>query len=241
MKLTLHAGTHKTGTTTIQHVLQDNREWLRSQGLFVTKRGKGMGHLNFCKSVSILSETEQKKASSFINRAKKEMQSHETMIISAEQIYRRVTMPDADMSDHAQWMSLLSRDYWERRHDYLERLAQSLQDFDVEVVLCFRSHDYFMGFLHYTLVKHHCWDDTLYALEEQFGDRFSYGRQIEVFMKHFDNVRIFRFETAVNHGLVKYFFERIGFPAPPHAETVWRRRASESWSSKVSKLRDERS
>jgi hypothetical protein len=33
MKLVLHAGTHKTGTTSIQKVLSDNRTWLRDRGL----------------------------------------------------------------------------------------------------------------------------------------------------------------------------------------------------------------
>ena len=34
MRLILHAGAHKTGTSTIQRALFENRGWLRARGIF---------------------------------------------------------------------------------------------------------------------------------------------------------------------------------------------------------------
>ena len=43
MRLILHAGTHKTGTTSIQKVLADNRDWLRERGLIYPDGGSVFG------------------------------------------------------------------------------------------------------------------------------------------------------------------------------------------------------
>ena len=57
MRLILHAGTHKTGTTSIQKVLADNREWLRERGLIYPDGKSAFGktsipHHRFCRSLN---------------------------------------------------------------------------------------------------------------------------------------------------------------------------------------------
>lgn len=229
MRLILHAGTHKTGTTSIQQVLLDGRDWLETQGLYVpnSRSSASSGHFQFCGAFSNTNEDNRKKAKKFIGRAKNAARNSQAMILSSERAYRHVFTQRDQVSRDEEFAGLVAPDYWERRDSYLKELAGALSDFDVEVVLYFRDYEYFLTWLHRTIVKRNAWDGDFEAFRDAFGDRFRYGRQLEVFQRHFQTIHVHSYEMAREKGLMAHFFKGIGYSAPPGADAVWLRRAGQ--------------
>jgi hypothetical protein len=219
MRLILHAGTHKTGTTTIQKVLHDNREWLSDRGLVFPATPPFTGtraHLNFSHALAAGGVMGRSRSRHFIASARRNARPGDTVIISAEPIYRH-------LSGGVGMEGLVGPDYLERRRAYLRDLTAVLSDFDVEVVLYFRDYAYFLGWLYRTLRRRQHWKGSPARFRGEFGERFAYDRQIALFAEHFPKVRTFDYEAARATGLVAHFFDSIGFPMPPGADTVWER------------------
>lgn len=219
MRLILHAGTHKTGTTTIQKVLHDNREWLAERGLVYPVLPPFTGtraHLNFSHALAAGGPVATLKTQRFISGARDAARPGDTLIISAEPVYRHV-------AGGKRLDGLLRPDYPERRRAYLRDLAKALSQFDVEVVLYFRDYGYFLGWLYRTLKRGGYWTGGPARFREAFADRFAYDHQIALFAEHFPKIRIFNYEEAKATGLVAHFFDAVGFPMPPGADQVWER------------------
>lgn len=221
MKLILHAGTHKTGTTSIQKVLHDNRGWLQERGVFCPDGGGLFSdvrpHHQFARAVAKGRFRDRRKVAKYLKYAQRKAGSAGTIIISSEPVYRLVSGDDTENA----W---IVPDYWERRGRYLRRLSKVLSGFDVEVILCFREYAYFLRWLHRKLSRKGVVAEPFADFRIKYGDRFKYDRQLEVFQRHFDKIRTFRYEDATEAGLISYFFRTIGFPMPEGADNVWVRR-----------------
>lgn len=218
-KLTLHAGIHKTGTTSIQKVLFDNRTWLAEKGFFYPVLTPFVGarpHHNFAQAIASGNQFHTKKAQRFVRNIGKMAQPGDALIISAEPIYRHLLGGDG-------WAGLVAKDYYKTRNAYLSALAECLKDFDVEVILYFRDSSYWLPWLHGVLKRKKIWTDGLERFTQEFGARFAYENQLELFSAHFSKIRTFQYEEAKAEGLIPHFFRAIGCPMPPGANSVWER------------------
>ena len=214
MRLILHAGTHKTGTTSIQSTLAENREWLHEKGYVFPSLGP-VGHNEFAHRLA---------------QAKlKEIESFRTAIMSVADPDRVFILSDEEFSTQLvgakQWR-FEKNEYWQQRRDYLARLRTILRDFDqVTVFLCFRRHDAFAQSLYTTTVlsDQHRWSFA------EFCDRctplFDYRGQVETFRTAFPDVRLMSFQD-VQKDLVTRFCSWLGIPLPLLAAGTNRKGAS---------------
>ena len=140
MRLVLHAGTHKTGTTSIQRVLADNRDWLRSRGLYYPDGGKifreRTPHHQIAHGLKSADPVLHRASLDYIRQIRCNARDGETVIISSEPIYRHI-------SGRADANNVSDEEYWARRRRYLEDVARALHEFDVEVLLFYRRVDDF--------------------------------------------------------------------------------------------------
>lgn len=125
MRLILHAGTHKTGTTTIQKVPADNREFLRDHGILYPKGGSAfprtrVPHHRFAHGLVDPQGEAYEKGQRFIAEAAGSARDGEAILISSEPIYRHLATARGDEDD-----------FWARRRRYLATLAALLDPFDV--------------------------------------------------------------------------------------------------------------
>ncbi len=219
MRLILHAGTHKTGTTSIQKALSCNRGWLRAHGLFYPVLPPFEGnrpHHNFSHALASGRPEDMVKAHAFIDAIEAEAKEGETVILSSEAIYRHVP-------GGAGFAGLVASDYREKREAYLRSLAGLLERFDVDVVLCFRDYGYFLSWLHRLVTRENVWQGDAATFQKVFAERFEYERELALFHKVFPAVHSYSYEDAKQAGVIRYFFDFIGFPVPPGADDIWER------------------
>lgn len=221
-RLILHVGTHKTGTTSIQKVLADNRELLGRQGLIYPDGGAifgrvRSGHHRFSTSLSGIDPDGMNKARAFVANVRRSIDGRDTVLISAEQFYRHIQGHD--------WLHNYDRpDYWSLRRQYLQTVAGVLSDFDVEVLMVLREPESFARSLFHELRKTERWAGDFPTFLVHFAPWFEYDKQTELLKSVFASVRILSYEAACQAGLVATFFAAIGFQMPPGAETVWQRK-----------------
>lgn len=219
-KLILHAGTHKTGTTTIQSILFQNREWLHKHGLlyptYVSASAKPLiTHHNLSRDIS---RGDGASAHRFMETIKRSTTPENTIILSSERFYRQVL-------GKGDWHALVEPDYLLRRDQFICALAQLLSDFDVKVLLFFRNYpDYFLPWIYKVLKRNDVLHMPFSDFAFTYSERFSYSNQVALFRRHFSSVETHSFETARAEGLAHYFFQAIGFPTPAGANDVWERK-----------------
>lgn len=219
MRLILHVGTHKTGTTSIQKVLNDHSRFLKPHGLYYPSSLRywgPRGHLKFSHEVARDTEQSRRNTQSFVQRIQTNVKASETVLLSSEALYRHVLGTD-NVS------AMIQENYLEGRQNYVERLAELFADFDVEVVIYCRDFGYFLSWLHRTSVKSCGWVGSASDFKDQFSSHFAYGRQFEIFLSAFPRLTIHSYEHAKEHGLIHHFFGQLGFPVPPGSEEVWER------------------
>jgi len=221
-RLILHVGTHKTGTTSIQRALADNRQLLRGQGL-VYPDGEGVfgavkgGHHRFSTSLSGIHPEGAAQALAFVSNVRRSVDHRETVLISAEQFYRHIYGQD--------WLQDYSRpDYWCLRRKYLETVAAALSGFDVEIFLVLREKESFARSLFLELRRRERFAGEFAEFMINFANWFEYQKQIRLLEEIFGRVRVLSYELACQKGLVRTFFDTIGFDVPPGAESLWLRR-----------------
>jgi hypothetical protein len=228
MRLILHAGTHKTGTTSIQKVFTDNRDWLRKRGLIYPKGGSVFGgtlpHHKFSHALTNSVAGDAERAKRFIDGVRAKARPGDTVLISAEPIYRHVY-------GHDLWHGLAGEEYWLGRQRYLAAVADCLAGFDTRILLFFREPKSFARSLYVEVQKKGVWQGTFDDFLAAYAVWFDYDRQISAFRSSFSDVETFSYEEACRDGLLKTFFAIIGFPLPPGAEDVWERRSLDSLSS----------
>src|SRR5688572_14535297 len=108
MRLILHAGTHKTGTTSIQAALAENRRWLSERGFVYPQLSFcSRSHNGFAHRLALAGKGESLRLE--LQRA---VAGGHAAIMSAEEV----------SVDTRNWEALANDDYWERRRHYLQKL-----------------------------------------------------------------------------------------------------------------------
>jgi hypothetical protein len=232
MRLILHAGTHKTGTTSIQKVLSANRSWLRRHGLIYpdgdgvyakNKDGNSLKqHHPFARAFTGTSATRLALAVQFLDSARSQLERpRDLILISTENVYRHIEGGN-------ELQHFAAADYWVRRAGYLKRLAEAFRGFDVAVLLFFRERESFARSLYAELAyrKEKPWQGSPREFMAQFCHWFEYEQQVATFKAVFSDVRTLSYEKATEQGLIRTFFRTIGFPMPPNADQIWTRKTT---------------
>ncbi len=129
-KLILHIGTHKTGSTTIQHYLYYNRLWLRKLGVFYPRPINGS--LFYANNHSDLRDTAQMEGRPRGAEIHPEFGPHDALVGRYMRQIKDAGCPVSILSAEG-WSSHLNR--------YARRLAPLTQHFDVKVVAFLRRPD----------------------------------------------------------------------------------------------------
>lgn len=199
-KLYLHAGTHKTGTTALQNLAHTNREALLKQGLFYADYGEDSlplknAHNQFAHSLA------KGDRDSFVRLSK--IVAYWSSVAEAEGVPVLV-------SSEALWRHVLRgvSTYWEGRSAYMQRLAELLAPFKVEVILVYRRPDDFARSWYQERVN--------YGLEHlpefpewlRAGHQiFEYSKNAETICEAFPKVSHYIYEDLIQgDGLYENFF-----------------------------------
>lgn len=223
-RVLLHAGTHKTGTTSIQAVLSEHRKALRKQGLFYpdAKRFLGGGHHAHHRLAHALVGIDPDAAAAaqrFLEHVRSTARPNETILFSSEAFYRHV-------SGVKNWRKVSEEDYWPLRTRYMSQVAETLSDAAIGVLLFLRRPDSFAESLYHENVTKSLTKSTFYEWLRRTGPLFHYDAQVAAFSSAFASVEVCRYEDAVAKGLVETFFHRIGLSAP--AGGSWTRRSPDA-------------
>jgi hypothetical protein len=205
-RLILHAGTHKTGTSSIQHVLQENRGWLSDRGFtYATFDDCKVSHNRFAHR---LADADEESLPVLRDELLGNVENDRALVVSAEEFSARII-------GGQHWHHFDRPDYWSRKRAYLARLRELVQDFDeVNVLLCFRRQDQFAESLYATNLRSDRFRWSFEEFRERCAPIFGYHAQLLAFRNIFDNVRVTTFER-LEPNLVTAFLEWAGIPVPP--------------------------
>lgn len=95
------------------------------------------------------------------------------------------------------------------------------------MILFFRDKDDFIKSLYNEMLSKGRMTLDFETYKARRAPLMDYEGQLTVFREVFSNVRDFPYEEARDRGLVPYFFNAIGVPAPPDAESVWVRKSGD--------------
>jgi hypothetical protein len=223
-RVLLHAGTHKTGTTSIQAVCNEHRRELRKQGLVYPDprsymRGGAHAHHAVAHALVGTEERAEKAARRFLGGLKRAAPAGGTVLLSSEAFYRH-------LRGTRQWRSLPRDEYWSLRLRYLSYVADMLSPTEADVLLFLRRPDTFAESLYREMVTKSLTKAPFYKWLRRSNPLFDYDAQIEAFSSAFASVEVVRYENAAAEGLVNAFFRHIGFPAP--APDPWTRRSPDA-------------
>lgn len=204
LRVIVHAGTHKTGTTSIQTALARNRDWLFEHGYLYPKLRDYTGDHN--KLAHRLARGEQPN----INLASKlNATEGNTLVLSAEEFW-------AVTSRHEDWEEFCRPDYWQRRIEHLKRLRNALRDFgDTVILLCFRRQDEFAASLYATKILSGRFQGSFEEFRSRSKPLFDYKRQLDAFRAVFSQVRYISFDL-LKRNLVPDFCDWAGVPTLPN-------------------------
>ncbi len=234
-KILIHAGTHKTGTTTIQTLLSLNRERLEASGIWYPpiweyfpvnpKGNSAVAQFAFPEAVANFGNQDRERIGDFTAAVRG--RSEGLTLISAESIYR-CTAPSL--------LAVASESDYACRARFVDRFAAVLAGFDVEVLLYFRRLDNFAGSLYSENMVRGASTISFQEFLETRTFRFDYRWQIDLISSYFP-VKLRNFEKAAASNLVTSFCQdaRIGAIMPqseakmrgsvPNAAALWMRRA----------------
>ena len=203
MSFVIHVGTHKTGTTTLQRFAASNRAELRHRGLWYPSYSEiglfdhyAHHHLAFAlakEARARLSDTEARKFVEYVDKSRK---SNETVLISAEPLYR-LTL-GLNEKTH-KWRSS-SAPYWDARDQFIAKMREAFPFDDAQILICLRRQDNFARSVYQERVKVTKFSDTFATFLHKERSIFDYLGQVEAFARHFPNVRIVTFESLVGTG-----------------------------------------
>lgn len=223
-KLLVHAGTMKTGTTTIQTVLTQERAALRERGIVypLPKAIYGEGPFeiqNHRRLAMAIRDRVAGRKPAFValrERIEKLRSRGKTVVLSAEAFYR-IDRQSAE----ERWPIVDEDTEFERRGRYLQQVSGFFEGLDAEFLLYFRRPDSFIVscYAEDMAMSNGALDfQTFIALRKA---RTNYRRQIDL-MRTFFSVTARCFETEAKKGLVTGFFEDNGLGDAPEEPKVVR-------------------
>lgn len=221
MKIKLHIGTHKTGTTSIQRFARKHGKTLRSRGLWypnynIIQKGKHYAHHSVAHAIAERGDRklELDDVREFLKKLKEDAdEDNEGIFLSAEPFYRH-TYPESEKE-------LTCETYWEAKENYIKRVADTFKEFDVQIILVLRRQDEFSISLYKENIKVTGYNRKFdrFLTEKQYY--FDYLKHVELWEKYFPELKILVFENLLNNaGLIVNFFDALGLDVRDIAEDI---------------------
>jgi hypothetical protein len=205
----VHAGTHKTGTTTVQQVMATHRADLAACAyLYPAMDAKGRDHNAMAHRIATCSEQDLQalhaKLAGVI-AASNRLHGDAKLVISAEELSTRIGNADP-------WVGFDEGNYWERRGHYLARLRRVLPDATpIAVYICFRDHESYAHALYATKVLSGKIRGSFADFVRRCAPIFDYRRQAEVLADTLGPVHVESYER-LRADLANRFFAWMGVP-----------------------------
>jgi hypothetical protein len=217
-KLVLHAGTHKTGTSTLQEMLHQHRgALLRESDLYYPDPAPWFGESFVAHHIvahAIATGEGLQKVEDFLSfLGRQQITSRATTLLSSEVFYRQRLVGVDDPV--------------EARQMYLDRLAGYLSSFDVTVLLVLRRRDAFAESIYHERVSKGYSGSFQESLTE-VAALLDYRTQIAAFDSVFESVETVGYEELRRAGLVEGFLGVLGAEVPSGYEAPWVRRSPDA-------------
>ena len=206
MRVIVHAGTHKTGTTSIQMALDLNRYWLQKRGYTYPKLCDGVYNHN--EITQILARGESANLGLLLEICPA---AGDTLILSAEELFAVTSSPE-------DWNEFGRPDYWQRRIEQLSRFRTAIRADAIAVYLCFRRQDEFATSLYANKILNGRFRGSFEEFRSRSRSLFDYRRQLNSFRAVFGDVRVISFD-AIKSDLMPGFCGWTGIPIPPRKLT----------------------
>jgi hypothetical protein len=194
MTLLVHIGTHETGTTAIQRFAAAHRQALRERGLWYPSYEEiGLaahyGHHDFAHAIAGDSgRFSLADAVKFAELIRTDGRPDETILISAEPIYRHVVG---------------TGDYWARRREYIRRLRDIFAVEDAAIVAVFRRQDAFARSMYQDRVKITRYSQSFRKFLYDGAPLLDYNSQIALFKDSFLRSIVMIYEDMQRDGLAQ--------------------------------------
>lgn len=211
-RLLLHVGTHKTGTTAIQHVLYADRARLGAAGVHYdparpkSQRGPKYAHHWVAHALARYDAADQDALERY--RAELLQAPQDTILFSSEPFYRHADLSQGDNPRSAEH-------YLAARARYLDRVATYFAPFQTEISLYFRRPDRYLE----SLYKENAASNNLRISFEAYRASsppcflFRYQDRLDDWQSRFDKVAVHCFETACKTDLMDSFYAAHDLPA----------------------------
>lgn len=203
MTLYVHIGSHKTGTTAIQRFGANHRDALRERGLWYPSyeeigRSGHYGHHHFSHAVAgqVRDGFSGDEARLFIQAVRERRRDNETVLLSAEPIYRHVIDTGGD--------------YWSQRRAYVRKLLEVIGTEDVRILVVLRRQDAFALSLYQEVIKTGRSQRTFRQFIVDELNYFEYNLKLEMFQEEFGAVDLLIYEDLRKDGLIEAFYRYLG-------------------------------
>lgn len=229
-KVTIHVGSHKTGTTLLQSVLASNRAALKERGVYYPETFRFMGkkrstaistnaQFEVPKALGVYGAQEQQDLARFREHLLEERQNYSQIILSAETFYRmlpnkaNLNAAEADIAVNTRGL----------RSVVFARLAEFLDGFDAEILVYFRRPDSFAESMYTEGIVSGKSTRSFEEFQSFQKFRFDYGAQLKTF-KQFFPVRSYVYEEKAKGGLIDNMFSDLDIgPVFPQDAAIERR------------------
>ncbi len=224
--LYIHIGAQKTGSTTIQKALYDNRAQLRKNGLtyvdVLPEDTNKVSHYNSVRGFFSAAQDEVGHTERFVAQIKDPRQDY---LISAENLSNWPAMRNGQAAD----------DYVALKRQCLTRIRAAFSGHEVTVVLCIRNRcDYlkslFKQHLKVNIQMSRSLDHSLHQFLNRELVRSDFAQESALWREFFPRVREIDFDAHRRGTLVAAFLEAIDHPEIDLADVV-DQNISPDWTS----------
>ena len=206
----VHAGMHKTGTTTVQDLLAAHRSDLAASGWFYPAiAGRGRNHNRLANRLAICTDDDLASIRDELTgrsaRAGMRLRDTGRLLLSAEDLSTRICNPQP-------WEGFDDGAYWDHRRRYLARLRRVLpESAQVEVFVCFREHEAYAHALYATKLLSGRIEWSFPQFVRRCAPIFDYRRQVDVLAQALGTVHVKSYEN-LRDGLANRMFAWLGVP-----------------------------
>ncbi|WP_422018756.1 hypothetical protein [Roseibium sp.] len=249
-KLVIHAGTHKTGTTSLQKAFATSYDLLSKNGVYYPLNWRFFyksppesqsknAHFGFARALANPTGNAKKSLEKFHNDLCEKAKTHHTILLSAESIYRHVDAMNAPIGTN--WSEE------ERRRLYLQRLKQYFSEFSTSILLFFRRPDMLAESLYGEVIANTNRFPTFPAHLVNSQHFYDYSTKIIQFKEYF-SVNLINYEHACATDLLKTAYKYISDEVEPpklannfrtslsKSAVLWLRRTKFEKSGKMSEI-----
>ena len=202
MRLILHIGTHKTGTSALQECLRRNEGALVQNGIYYARAARSKNANSLARLVAKKRSAE---AQDFLQQhiAKAGALGADRLIISAESFYAMTTFFHRFNGKNCQ-------DYWELESDAVELLNGLLPRYlPRQIIAFFRRQDFFLESIYRQVVKSsRAVSMTIGEFRDFMGEALNYQRHMELWKASFPDCKVYSYEQASNN-IADFFLRNV--------------------------------